>query len=530
MSLSILSYKPEHDGCLVWVSGGDLRFSVEGEKDSYPRYAGMSSLPQAIRLLSRLDRAPDVLALGGFEFFGRTDDYKGKYNGIGPETISCEEKKVFGQKLLVYESSHERAHVWGTYGMSPFPQGQPVYVLIWEGSIGRFYEVGSDLTIRPLDTVLDQPGWRYSIPYAVADHRNRKDKDLWFFDLSDAGKMMALGAYGAAMPKSLRKDWQGEVRRFLEMKIDISSMESEQATIQAMKASALFDVGVESPEFKDFSDQLSDAIFDKFHVFAHKNLTKRLPLLIGGGCGLNCGWNSRWKDSGLFDGVFVPPCTNDSGIAIGMAVDAQRHLGGSAKISWSAYAGEDFMLDDADLTGFQIADFGFEKVAELLQSGKVIAWVQGKAEIGPRALGHRSLLASPFDSSMLQRLNGIKKREGFRPIAPICLEEEVERLFEWKGASPHMLYFQRVRTKELKAVTHVDNSARLQSVTASEQPEMTALLTAFKAKTGFGVLCNTSLNFKGKGFINRLSDLAKYSRESGLDGFVVGLRLYLRKD
>jgi hydroxymethyl cephem carbamoyltransferase len=253
-----------------------------------------------------------------------------------------------------------------------------------------------------------------------------------------------------------------------------------------------------------------------------------LPLLISGGCGLNCDWNSLWRNSGLFADTFVQPCANDSGSAIGTAADAQFHLTGNAKIGWSVYAGEDFILDEADLSGFEARPFTDAEIADRLAAGAIFAWVQGRYEIGPRALGNRSLIAAPFMVETHARLNAIKKREAFRPIAPIVMEEEFGRLFENHGVSPHMLYFQRVLGGELKAVTHVDGSARAQTVSTTGNPRMHALLSAFRDRTGFGVLCNTSLNFNGKGFINRLSDLARYARDTGLDGFVVGDIFYRR--
>ena len=97
------------------------------------------------------------------------------------------------------------------------------------------------------------------------------------------------------------------------------------------------------------------------------------------------------------------------------------------------------------------------------------------------------------------------------------MEEELDRLFNNHGPSPHMLYFQTVKTDALKAVTHVDGSARAQTVSASQNPEMYALLEAFRTQTGYGVLCNTSLNFNGRGFINRMSDLVAYALQTGLD-------------
>jgi predicted NodU family carbamoyl transferase len=125
------------------------------------------------------------------------------------------------------------------------------------------------------------------------------------------------------------------------------------------------------------------------------------------------------------------------------------------------------------------------------------------------------------------RLNEIKQREQFRPIAPVALEADAARWFGCDHESPFMLYTYRANTDALAAVTHVNGTARLQTVSPSTNAQLYDLLVAFKARTGYGVLCNTSLNFSGKGFINNLTDLDTYTVDRELDGFVVEGRSYL---
>lgn len=137
------------------------------------------------------------------------------------------------------------------------------------------------------------------------------------------------------------------------------------------------------------------------------------------------------------------------------------------------------------------------------------------------------LLAAPFDSSMRDRLNRIKMREPYRPVAPICLEDDCEELFGLPAPSPYnMLEFQKVRSDRLQAVTHVDGSARVQTVSRAQNPEIYDLLQAFRQITGFGVLCNTSLNFPVRGFINRGRDLLGYVTERGIEDLAVDGLLY----
>ena len=290
---------------------------------------------------------------------------------------------------------------------------------------------------------------------------------------------------------------------------------------RALAVTAPFaDTGLDNARSRNFFRHYSDAIFDVFFAFAKERLTRRLPLVIGGGCGLNCEWNSRWMESGLFDSVFVPPCPNDSGVAIGAAADAQMQLTGNPKLRWSVYAGEDF-IEDMQPFDWARTDLALDDIAAVLQRGEVVAWVNGRYEIGPRALGNRSLLAAPFSREMTQRLNLLKRRESYRPIAPVCLEEDFARHFDGPRPSPYMLQFHRVQDPSLQAVTHDDGSARVQTVNREQNPKLYALLQAFKRRTGVGVLCNTSLNFHGKGFINRSSDLFRYASESGIGTVVV---------
>src|SRR5205085_2521117 len=110
-----------------------------------------------------------------------------------------------------------------------------------------------------------------------------------------------------------------------------------------LKHTKYYNMGVESNEFKQLAGKFSEALFHTFYDFAKVHLTKKFPLLIAGGCGLNCDWNTKWKECGLFPAVFVPPCANDSGSAIGTAIDAQYYYTRRAKISWNVYAGETFV-------------------------------------------------------------------------------------------------------------------------------------------------------------------------------------------
>jgi len=516
--LKIFAYKPGHDGHVTLLEDGVLAWSIEAEKDSGPRYAPIT--PELmLHGLSLARDVPDVVAVSGWlkSFRPMADPIGAGYFGVGPESVTERPWCFQGRDVRWFSSSHERSHIIGSYAMSPFAQGEPCYALVWEGVIGSFYRIDEKLTVTKLGAPMSGPGHKYGFLYGLADpgypvdaRKSRRE---------DAGKLMALAGFGRESVGT------PEERRLIER---IFAHDAVAAPLRKADFAddPFFDIGLATPEFQNLARRFQNEIFARFEDFAKREMKDGLPLLISGGCGLNCDWNSQWRNSGLFADTFVQPCANDSGSAIGTAADAQFHLTGNAKIEWTVYTGENFVHDEADLSGFEARPFSDTEIADRLAAGAVLAWVEGRYEIGPRALGNRSLIAAPFTAETHTRLNTIKKREGFRPIAPIVMEEEFGRLFENHGPSPHMLYFQRVLDAELKAVTHVDGSARAQTVSVTDNPRMHALLSTFRDRTGFGVLCNTSLNFNGKGFINRLSDLARYARVTGLDGFVVGETFY----
>ncbi len=518
--MRIFAYKPGHDGHVALIDDGRLVFSIEAEKDSGPRYAPLTT-ELLFHGLSLVEGPPDVIATSGWmkSFRPMADPIGSGYFGADIGGNSDIPSRLAGRDMRRFSSSHERSHIIGGYAMSPWPQGEPCYALIWEGVIGAFHHIDENLNVTRLGTPMTGPGHKYGFLYGLADPGY--PVDACKSRREDAGKLMALAGFGSETAET------PEERELIDRLIFWNAADAPLRKAD-FTDTPFFNIGLDNQDFRNLARRFQAEIFEHFHGYAEKNLTDRLPLLVSGGCGLNCDWNSMWRQSGLFADTFVQPCANDSGSAIGTAVDAMLHHTGRAKIGWSVYAGEDFILDEADLSGFQAAPMQTGDIARRLADGAIFAWAQNKYEIGPRALGNRSLIAAPFTTETHTRLNAIKKREGFRPIAPILMEEELDRLFVHQGPSPHMLYFQKVKTDALKAVTHIDGSARAQTITEAQNAKMYDLLSAFKRETGYGVLCNTSLNFSGKGFINRLSDLADYARDAGLDGFVAGDKFYCR--
>ncbi|KMQ80198.1 Carbamoyltransferase family protein [Candidatus Burkholderia pumila] len=260
-------------------------------------------------------------------------------------------------------------------------------------------------------------------------------------------------------------------------------------------------------------------------------------LAMAGGVALNCVMNARLRDRSPFREVWVQPAAGDAGTALGAALWTdyeERAKQGDRSRKWQmdhAYLGPSF--DNAEIEAFlkwthapyrKLTNIA-EETADILAQNKVIGWYQGRTEFGPRALGARSILASPVEASIQARLNEIKDREDFRPVAPVVMEEHAQDWFVDARVAPFMLFVFDVK-KEMKArisaVTHIDGTARVQTVNRLQHPLYYDLLNAFKQRTGVPVLVNTSFNTRGEPMVNSPHDALESFWTSPLDALVIG--------
>jgi hydroxymethyl cephem carbamoyltransferase len=511
----IVGLNPGHDGAVAVVSNRKLLFSVEAEKDSFPRH-DLLRPSTALALGEQVGEPPDVIALGGWDKPGR-DLLAHQLIGTGytgVEKVALRSTNFFGRTVKLFASSHERSHTAMAVGMAPRNDSPLHAVLVWEGSLGHFYILDEQWAIKRRELVMWQPGYRFAFLYALADP-TFPDEGRPHPRVEDAGKLMALAAYGD--PAAADPAVAETVERILTAPTMFPVPKGQ------FSDSPIYNAEVESEQAKIAAALLTERIFEVFALAAKQHIPEGLPLYISGGCGLNCDWNVKWRELGHFSSVFVPPCANDSGSALGTAMDALSTLTGDPHIDWNVYSGLEFEWDlDPEPTRWQRRELDDKALADAIARGQIVAWVQGRWEIGPRALGARSIIAEPFEARTRDRLNEIKQREGFRPIAPCCRLEDAGKAFTDDSEDPFMLYFRSVKMEELEAITHVDGSARAQTVTPEANKPLYDLLSAFAERTGIGVLCNTSLNFKGFGFINRMSDLVKYCETRGIPEIVVG--------
>jgi carbamoyltransferase len=289
-----------------------------------------------------------------------------------------------------------------------------------------------------------------------------------------------------------------------------------------------------------------------------KQITGSNNLCLAGGVALNCVANGKLFESKSFDNIYIQPAAGDAGGAIGAALSAHhmhyhfpRKHNASFDLMLGCKLGPSFTLLTIE-NALKRSNLSYKKLSEyeliqitndMLINGNIIGWFQGRMEFGPRALGSRSIIANPLLPNTLSDLNiKIKKREGFRPFAPIMLKEEFERLFGQKHDSIYMLFVHKLLPKYrikgtfyeddlyktvnqvrsiLPAITHVDYSSRIQTVTESSNKLICQLLVEFKKRTGFGVLVNTSFNIKDEPIVCTPEDAINCFLNTNIDALII---------
>lgn len=262
-------------------------------------------------------------------------------------------------------------------------------------------------------------------------------------------------------------------------------------------------------------------------------------LTLAGGIALNCVANTRLHAEGPYDRIWVQPAAGDAGTALGAALQLAAEFGERAAPMRGADLGREWpdaeleaVLRTARVRYTRPTDIAGE-VAEALAADQVVAWFQGRAEFGPRALGHRSLLAHPGRAANLERLNEVKGREQFRPVAPMVLAERAAEIFH-RGPlpSPYMLFVHDVDPvwrDRIPAVTHVDHTARVQTVDTADSPLTARMLTEFERRTGLPVVVNTSLNTAGRPMVDSPRDALECFGSAPIDLLALGPFLVRRR-
>lgn len=420
---------------------------------------------------------------------------------------------------------HHVAHAASTALASPHPD---TAVLVVDGRGERASMLAGVYRDRKLDVLAVQ-----ELPHSLGLLYESLTEHLGFARSSDEYKVMAMASYGRArFADQLRQrvyarsdggfrtepiDWDELAPRRRPGADDLDPVHADLAcSVQRVVEDVLLDlVGW----LRDHSDETA--------------------LCLAGGVALNCVANSRIYAESGFDRVWVQPAAGDSGTALGAALSLAASFDEPIEPMPTAQLGRGWtdqqikaVLDEAAVRYEQPADFA-SAVGDALADNKLIGWFQGRAEFGPRALGGRSLLADPRQAANLERLNAVKGREQFRPVAPMVLAERAAEIFS-RGPlpSPYMLFVHDVAPawrERIPAVTHVDGTARIQTVDQSADPRLHAAISRFAERTGVPVVVNTSFNTAGRPMVDTPRDALEVFGSSPIDVLAIGSYLVRRQ-
>ncbi|MFE2183127.1 carbamoyltransferase N-terminal domain-containing protein [Streptomyces sp. NPDC059455] len=535
--------KLTHDGAVALIDGDRLVFSVEMEKiGNGKRYSWISDLSIIPRILDDFGYKPedvDEWVIDGWDgdqprplFFTMHDNGNPVEITVAPyrECPACpdllqpgysDEFTIDGRSYNYTSYAHAAGHLSSTYCTSPFARrGEPAFVLVWDGGLfPALYLVDPDTGVRNLGDLFPLLGHAYAIAgQHFGPFRKPGDADAW--DLTVAGKLMAYIALGspresvlAVLREEFHRIFESDLPQAVEYRRSTGGFGSPfepsvppvhefyAAVRMRTDPAAVSDEDVLASIHQFFEDLLCERITGALRMVGAAG---PVNLCFAGGCALNIKWNSALRALPAVREMWVPPFPNDSGSAIGAAALGRVAHAGLSAIEWSTRLGPDLLPVSNIPAGWSARPCPPAELARLLyETGDPVVVLNGRAELGPRALGGRSILAAPTDIAMKDELNRIKAREPYRPVAPICLVDAAPEIFDPGTPDPYMLFDHDVRpdwADHIPAVVHLDGTARLQTVDPADDPVLGEVLAEYHRLSGIPVLCNTSANLNGSGF------------------------------
>ncbi len=439
-------------------------------------------------------------------------------------------------KFQFHTLEHHLCHAASAYYPTPY---EDAAILTLDGAgewstVLRAHAKGN--TIKKIGSV--------DTPYSLGAFYQAVSRHLGFKLIEGPGKLMGLASYGRHSSPVYDK-----MRKIVQLtddggfKFDMSWLSYHYTRKTGVTKKFTDAFGPSKTEGRDWSDHELDVAAAAQHivedVILHmarklKQQTGSDTLCMAGGVALNSVTNGLIAKEGLFKNIFIQPAAGDSGTALGAALYLNHGILKRPRkwIMETAFLGPSYS-DARYEEAIKASGLPYEKMedpyafaAKKLAEGNILAWFQGRMEFGPRALGNRSILANPLIADMKTVLNArVKFREGFRPFAAIVLEESCGTYFDSDFPNPYMLFVYNVRPEylgKLPAITHVDDSVRIQTVNKTENPEMRKLLEAFQKETGYSVLVNTSFNIKGEPIVANPEDAVRSFAEADMDYLVMG--------
>ena len=450
-------------------------------------------------------------------------------------SVSQQIKKIVGNNIILHNIEHHRAHLSYAYVTSNFKECS----LLSIDGFGDFVSTAWGFS-RGGNIKIDK---RIFFPHSVGIFYTALTQYLGFSGYGEEYKVMALASYGTPryleiFSKIITKTRSGfklSPRYFMHTKGDaemsycagtpvvgkLYSNHLEEILGPARKREQLL-----TERHYDIAATLqtvtTDIILHIVNLVRSNSVSKNLA--ISGGVAQNSVANGALERSGLFENYWFPSAPADDGTAIGAAATVALDHGDTfvGKGNNSAFLGPRFSNDNSDI---------ISSVVELLEKGKIVGWFEGEAEFGPRALGHRSIFADPRSSDMKNKINAIiKKRENFRPFAPMVLLEDVSKYFEISKSSPNMMIVAKVKPEwrnRLPAVTHIDGTARVQTVTKEFLPNIASLLERWRDTVGISVLLNTSFN-ENEPIVNTPEEAKDCFYRTKMDGLAINGELFVK--
>lgn len=442
-------------------------------------------------------------------------------------------RSTWGYRGKVYNVGHHQAHAASAFFASPFDRAAVLTLDRGGDFLSTTMAIGEGNRLSPLGEVRN--------PHSLGEIYTAFTWLLGFRPNADEGKLMGLAPYGRDV---LAKDVRDLVHLGADGRFKVNLRWFRyQREGRPFSRRGLERFGPPRVPESDFTDRHKDLAYAAqdlveeagLHVArALRQATGMSRLCLAGGVALNSVMNARLLAEAGFDDMFVQPAASDAGNALGAASWVWHEVMGKPR-GWTmdhAFFGPSWTERESAAAlaarGLGISRVGDAEAeaAERIAAGKVVGWFQGRAEIGPRALGARSILADPRRAEMRDVVNArVKRREGFRPFAPSVLDERGAEFFERYSYNPFMLLVLPVRPDKravIPAVTHVDGTGRMQSVTAAFNPAYHRLISEFERRTGVPVVLNTSFNIRGEPMVNRPEEAVEDFLRSDMDCLFLG--------
>ena len=498
---NLISIFGGHDANITFFNG--QYHIIEIERLLKKRYTGLYTVDVNLKdeeIVGILQECQDIAT----KFWGIENDYECVLINSQWKKPKSLIENVFKSDKYLTLTNHHYTHAYSAFYQSPYKEA---LILSYDGGGEKeyfnFYS-GDSNGVSLLNKIPINMGvgyWRSASLIKQIIERSKTRR-------SYPGKLMGLAGYGTINEKLLPHLRQFFTRRDGKILDMIQNGNYYQGNGGKNLAATI-------------QKTLEDILFEELDKY-----DTQIPLVVTGGCALNVIINEKIKDR-YGRKVYVPPNPNDGGLSLGHMFCYQKPIE-RVDVRYNGLP----LLDKDELRGYNIKKVTKKEIAELIKDGKIVGLVYGDSEVGPRALGNRSIVCDPSIADMKDILNSkVKHRESYRPFAPFCKKEDAHKYFESRDFDNMecMSFAVKVKVDTLPSITHVDGTARLQTVTEESHPHFYELLTEFGKISDTNVLLNTSFNSRGKPILSTISDAVDILKNTELDHVIVNDHLIINK-